>query len=72
MLQRPFDMYDEGAPDQYILGFMNQVSQAVDDGVTKEVEFFIKIDTIITNFHTSIPWKNRFPSDLAFTFFSND
>lgn len=38
MLQRPFDMFDEGAPDQFISGFMNQVSQAVDDSVTKEVE----------------------------------
>ena len=38
MLQRPFDMFDEGAPDQFMIGFMNQVSQAVDDGVTKEVK----------------------------------
>ena len=37
MLLRPFDMYEAGVADQYMSGFMNQVSQAVDDGVTKEV-----------------------------------
>lgn len=37
MLLRPFDMYEAGVADQYMSGFMNQVSQAVDDGVTKEL-----------------------------------
>lgn len=37
MLNRPFDVYQGGTCDQYLAGFMNQVSQAVDDSVSGEV-----------------------------------
>lgn len=37
---RPFDIYQGGVLDQYLAGFMNQVSQAVDDAVTAEVHSF--------------------------------
>jgi hypothetical protein len=37
MLLNPIDMYGPGICDQYLSGFMNQVSQAVDDSVTEEV-----------------------------------
>lgn len=40
MLLNPFDMYGPGTCDQYLSGFMNQVSQAVDDSVTEEVMLF--------------------------------
>jgi len=36
-LLRPFDVYQSGTCDQYLAGFMNQVSQAVDDSMTQEV-----------------------------------
>ena len=41
MLLRPYDVYEGGTCDQYLSGFMNQVSQAVDDSVAQEV--FLKI-----------------------------
>ena len=37
MLLRPFDVYQAGTCDQYLTGFMNQVSQAVDDSMTGEL-----------------------------------
>lgn len=40
MLNRPFDLYQGGITDQYLSGFMNQVSQAVDDAMTEEVKFY--------------------------------
>ena len=40
MLLRPYDVYEGGTCDQYLSGFMNQVSQAVDDSVAQEVAFF--------------------------------
>jgi len=42
MLLRPYDVYEGGTCDQYLSGFMNQVSQAVDDSVAQEVAFFYK------------------------------
>lgn len=36
-LLKPFDFYRGGTCDQYLSGFMNQVSQAVDDSMTQEV-----------------------------------
>jgi len=41
MLLRPYDVYEGGTCDQYLSGFMNQVSQAVDDSVAQEVTFFL-------------------------------
>ena len=40
IINRPFDLYQEGIADTYMAGFMNQVSQAVDDAVTTEVSHF--------------------------------
>lgn len=37
LLNRPFDLYQGGVTDRYLSGFMNQVSQAVDDAMTEEV-----------------------------------
>ena len=41
MLNRPFDMYQGGITDMYLSGFMNQVSQAVDDAMTEEVRHLL-------------------------------
>lgn len=37
LIRRPFDLYRPGAIDEYFMGLMNQVAQAMDDSVTKEV-----------------------------------
>ncbi|PSN49557.1 hypothetical protein C0J52_04989 [Blattella germanica] len=37
VLKRPFDLYKPGWYDQYVVGLVNQVAQAMDDGVTQEV-----------------------------------
>ncbi|XP_023726192.2 lactoperoxidase-like [Cryptotermes secundus] len=37
VLKRPFDLYKPGWYDQYVIGLINQVAQAMDDGVTQEV-----------------------------------
>jgi hypothetical protein len=37
VLKRPFDLYKPGWLDQYVLGLVNQVAQAMDEGVTQEV-----------------------------------
>ncbi len=44
MLNRPFDLYQGGITDMYLSGFMNQVSQAVDDAMTEEVKFYFYRD----------------------------
>ncbi|KDR12477.1 Peroxidasin, partial [Zootermopsis nevadensis] len=36
-LKRPFDLYKPGWCDQYVIGLVNQVAQAMDQGVTEEV-----------------------------------
>ncbi|XP_046631027.1 peroxidase-like isoform X2 [Daphnia pulicaria] len=54
MLLNPIDMYGPGICDQYLSGFMNQVSQAVDDSVTEE----------LTN-HLFQEGQNRWGLDLA-------
>ena len=51
MLLNPFDMYGPGICDQYLSGFMNQVSQAVDDSVTEEV--------IYTNINKEVKVKHN-------------
>ncbi|KAK2721117.1 hypothetical protein QYM36_003405 [Artemia franciscana] len=37
ILRRPFDMYKPGVCDEYMLGMMNQVAQAMDESMTQEV-----------------------------------
>ncbi|KAH1021433.1 hypothetical protein HUJ04_010949 [Dendroctonus ponderosae] len=34
---RPYDLYRAGVLDEYIMGLMNQVAQAMDDSITQEV-----------------------------------
>ena len=36
-LKKPFDLYKPGWYDQYVMGLVNQVAQAMDEGVTQEV-----------------------------------
>ena len=42
----PFEMYQPGAADQFLAGFLNQVAQAVDDAVTHEVLFKLNFDSL--------------------------
>ena len=37
IINKPFDVYNGDVCDQYLTGFMNQISQAVDDSVSQEV-----------------------------------
>lgn len=37
LIRRPFDVYRAGVMDEYLMGLMNQVAQAVDDSITQEV-----------------------------------
>lgn len=37
MIRRPFDLYRAGVFDEYLMGLMNQVAQAMDDSITQEV-----------------------------------
>ena len=37
MLQQPYDLYKAGWADNYMMGLVNQVAQALDDAVTQEV-----------------------------------
>ncbi|XP_025192930.1 peroxidasin homolog [Melanaphis sacchari] len=37
LIRRPFDLYRAGALDEYLMGLMNQVAQAMDDSITQEV-----------------------------------
>lgn len=37
LIRRPFDLYRAGVMDEYLMGLMNQVAQAVDDSITQEV-----------------------------------
>ena len=39
LFNQPFDIYQGGIADMYMSGFMNQVSQAVDDAMTAEVRY---------------------------------
>ena len=57
MLNRPFELYQGGILDRYLAGFMNQVSQAVDDAVTEEVGFFL--------FSSFLIKTNQFPNLLS-------
>ena len=37
LIRRPFDLYRPGVFDEYVMGLLNQVAQAMDDSVTQEV-----------------------------------
>lgn len=37
VLKRPFDLYKPGWYDQYLIGLVSQVAQAMDHGITQEV-----------------------------------
>ena len=37
MLRQPYDLYKGGWCDQYIMGLVNQVAQAMDDAISQEV-----------------------------------
>ncbi|CAB3250571.1 unnamed protein product [Arctia plantaginis] len=37
LIRRPFDLYRAGVLDEYVMGLMNQVAQAMDDSITQEV-----------------------------------
>ncbi|KAL7306502.1 hypothetical protein TKK_0001201 [Trichogramma kaykai] len=37
LIRRPFDLYRAGVFDEYFMGLMNQVAQAMDDSITQEV-----------------------------------
>ncbi|XP_037073971.1 chorion peroxidase-like [Pollicipes pollicipes] len=54
LLRQPYDMYKGGFVDQYTMGLINQLAQAMDDAVTQEV----------TNHLFQMP-EHRFGMDLA-------
>ncbi|KAJ8919036.1 hypothetical protein NQ315_016942, partial [Exocentrus adspersus] len=37
LIRRPYDLYRPGVLDEYFMGLMNQVAQAMDDSITQEV-----------------------------------
>ena len=41
MINKPFDVYNGDICDQYLTGFMNQISQAVDDAMSQEVSYHV-------------------------------
>ena len=38
LLQQPYDLFKAGWLDQYVMGMVNQVAQAMDEAMTAEVE----------------------------------
>lgn len=38
LIRRPWDLYRAGVIDEYFMGLMNQVAQAMDDSITQEVK----------------------------------
>jgi len=38
LIRRPYDLYRAGVFDEYLMGLMNQVAQAMDDSITQEVK----------------------------------
>ena len=38
LIRQPYDLYRAGVFDEYFMGLMNQVAQAMDDSVTQEVQ----------------------------------
>lgn len=41
LIRRPYDLYRAGVIDEYFMGLMNQVAQAMDDSITSEVNIFL-------------------------------
>lgn len=39
LIRRPYDLYRAGVLDEYLMGLMNQVAQAMDDSITQEVSY---------------------------------
>lgn len=39
LIRRPYDLYRAGVFDEYFMGLMNQVAQAMDDSITQEVRY---------------------------------
>jgi hypothetical protein len=37
MIQQPYDLFKPGWADQYVVGMINQVAQAMDDFITSQV-----------------------------------
>ena len=55
LIRRPFDLYRAGVFDEYFMGLMNQVAQAMDDSITQEVRnFFFVFKTILQNVYYNI------------------
>lgn len=41
LIRRPYDLYRAGVLDEYLMGLMNQVAQAMDDSITQEVNLLM-------------------------------
>ena len=41
VIRRPYDLYRAGVIDEYFMGLLNQVAQAMDDSVTQEVRLHL-------------------------------
>lgn len=41
LIRRPYDLYRAGVFDEYFMGLMNQVAQAMDDSITQEVKQYL-------------------------------
>lgn len=46
LIRRPYDLYRAGVFDEYFMGLMNQVAQAMDDSITQEVKQWSYINKI--------------------------
>ncbi|KAK0175035.1 hypothetical protein PV327_008820 [Microctonus hyperodae] len=44
LIRRPWDLYRAGVIDEYFMGLMNQVAQAMDDSITQEVKHPADVD----------------------------
>ena len=42
MIQQPYDLFKPGWADQYVVGMINQVAQAMDDFITSQVIVYIQ------------------------------
>ena len=53
MLRQPYDLYKGGWCDQYIMGLVNQVAQAMDDAISQEVtRIIVKLQASDYNWDT--------------------
>lgn len=61
MFQQPYDLHKPGWLDQYLLGMVNQASQAMDDAVTSQVrgnEFFYFYFIFFSSHHLPVTHKH--------------